>query len=68
MIEGKYQMTGNPGPTADKYNPTNADLGMALNRIESMLIALCEFVEETPAGPIFWANRAQTKHEDRANG
>ncbi len=62
MIEGKYQMTGNPGPISDQYSPTNADLGMALARIESLLAMLCGFVEDTPAGPIFRVNRAQTKH------
>ena len=52
MIKDKYQMTGNPGPIADKHSPTGADIGMALARIESMLAVLCQFVEETPEGPI----------------
>jgi len=62
VIEGKYQMTGNPGPISDQYSPTMLDIAEALARIESLLAMLCGFVENTPAGPIFWANRAQTKH------
>ena len=39
MIEDKYQITG-------------TDIAEALARIESLLGMLCEFVEDTPEGPI----------------
>ncbi len=62
MIKDKYQMTGNPGPIADKYSPTGAEIGMALARIESLLTMLCEFVEDTPEGPILCVRPVQ-RHE-----
>jgi hypothetical protein len=36
---------------------------MALARIESMLAVLCQFVEETPEGPILRSRPKRTKAE-----
>ncbi len=36
----------------DKYQITALDIAEALARIESLLIMLCEFVEDTPEGPV----------------
>ena len=52
MIKDKYQMTGNPGPIADEHGLTKLDIAEALARIESLIGMLCEFVEDTPEGPI----------------
>jgi len=62
VIKDKYQMTGNPGPISDQYTPTTLDIAEALARIESLLGMLCEFVEDTPEGPILCVRPVQ-RHE-----
>ncbi len=62
MIKDKYQMSGNPGPSSDQYSPTALDIAEALARIESLLIMLCEFVEDTPEGPVLCVRPVQ-RHE-----
>ena len=56
-------MTGNPGPIADDHSLTALDIAEALARIESLLAMLCEFVEDTPEGPILRSRPKKTKAE-----